>query len=275
MSAASKRTTKPTKLNHEDRMMDDQAQHGPGAYFNPMRPMKPATLEQAIKLRSGAALKRAIGEAMIAENGDYTGGRFQIAEAAAMETRVADFMDVSSHVTGPVRMGNGSELVVKTAEAAGSIPGVIDTLRESPGMLSAGASRERLELTGNALTLAVDTAESIQPKNSIEKMLAHQLAASHRLAMLLTDQAATELWAYGQSKRQPQSVEAARLANTAARLMETFQSGMLALDRVRRGGKQTVKVIHQHVAVAPGGQAVVAGGGVRTGGNTKRGRTLK
>jgi len=152
---------------------------------------------------------------------------------------------------------------------------VIDILRESLGMLSAGASRERLELTGNALTLAVDTAESIQPKNSIEKMLAHQLAGAHRLAMLMVDQAATNIEAYGHSRQQMQSVEAARLTNSAARMMEAFQSGMLALDRIRRGGKQTVKVIHQHVAVAPGGQAVVAGGGVRTGGNTKRGRTRK
>ena len=55
------------------------------------------------------------------------------------------------------------------------------------------------------------------------------------------------------------SIEAARLANTAARMMAAYQDGMLALDRIRRGGRQTVKVIHQHVAVGPGGQAVVAG----------------
>ena len=35
--------------------------------------------------------------------------------------------------------------------------------------------------------------------------------------------------------------------------------GWLALDRIRRGGKQTVTVVHQNVAVGPGGQAVVAG----------------
>ena len=42
--------------------------------------------------------------------------------------------------------------------------------------------------------------------------------------------------------------------------------------RIRRGGKQTVRVVHvhQHVAVAEGGQAVVAGGNVK-GGGRKRG----
>ena len=55
------------------------------------------------------------------------------------------------------------------------------------------------------------------------------------------------------------SVEASRLANAAARLMAAFQDGFTALDRVRRGGRQTVKVVQQHVAVGPGGQAVVTG----------------
>ena len=47
---------------------------------------------------------------------------------------------------------------------------------------------------------------------------------------------------------------------------------VMALDRIRRGGKQTVKVVHvhQHVAVADGGQAVVAGGNVK-GGHKERG----
>jgi hypothetical protein len=146
---------------------------------------------------------------------------------------------------------------------------VIDTIQESPGMLSASASRSRMELTGNSLTLAADAAESIQPKSSLEKMLAHQLAASHRLGMLFAEQAATLVCRPG-TLNQFQSVEASRLANAAARMMGAFQDGFLALDRVRRGGKQTVKVVHQHVAVGPGGQAVVAGN-VKAGGRKGRG----
>ncbi len=54
--------------------------------------------------------------------------------------------------------------------------------------------------------------------------------------------------------------------------MGAFQDGLLAFDRIRRGGKQTVKVVHvhQHVAVKDGGQAVIAGGNVK-GGGRKRG----
>jgi hypothetical protein len=53
------------------------------------------------------------------------------------------------------------------------------------------------------------------------------------------------------------SIEACRMANTAARLMDAYQRGLLTLDRLRNGGRQMVTV--QHVNVAAGGQAVVAG----------------
>jgi hypothetical protein len=153
-----------------------------------------------------------------------------------------------------------------------SIPGVVDTIRENPGMLEATASRERMVLTGNSLPLAADAAESIKPKNSLEKMLAHELAGAHRLAMLFANKSASLVERYGDLS-QTQSIEACRLANASARMMGAFQDGMLALDRIRRGGRQTVKVIHQHVAVGPGGQAVVAAGNVKGGGRKRGGRT--
>lgn len=244
---------------------------GPGAPFTSLRPMKPANIKQALQLQSGAALNRAIGEAMI-EEGDILNGRFQVAQANSMDERVADFMDVTSHVTGPVRPGNGGEAIVATAEARATIPGVIDTVREAPGMLTASASRERMELTGNSLTLATDAADSIQARNSLEKMLAHQLAASHRLGMLFADNAASMIERQKHTGAVVQSVESARQANAAARMFASFQEGLLALDRVRRGGKQTVRVVHQHVEVGPGGQAVVAAGGVKSGGRKAGGR---
>lgn len=40
-------------------------------------------------------------------------------------------------------------------------------------------------------------------------------------------------------------------------MMETFQRAALTLERLRNGGRQTVVV--QHVDVANGGRAVVAG----------------
>ena len=40
-------------------------------------------------------------------------------------------------------------------------------------------------------------------------------------------------------------------------MMDSYQHAMLTLERMRNGGKQTV--VLQHVTVADGGQAVVAG----------------
>jgi hypothetical protein len=184
-------------------------------------------------------------------------------------------LDFASHTTGPVQPGNGGELIVRTREAWTSIPGVIDTVREQPDMLAATASRNRMELTGNALTLATDAAESIKARNSLEKMLAHQLAATHRLGMMFADHAARILERHHHIPMgQTQSVEVCRLANAAARMMGAYQDGLTALDRTRRGGRQTVKVVHQHVAVGSGGQAVVAGS-MKAGGKSRRGKALK
>jgi hypothetical protein len=145
-------------------------------------------------------------------------------------------------------------------------------------MLAAEASESRLKLTGNSMVLAVDAAESIGARNSLDKMLAHQLASAHRLAMHMAEQSVRlvdrhESW--GKMNNPAHTIEAARLANASARMMGAFQDGLLTLERIRRGGKQTVKVVHQHVAVGPGGQAVVAAGGVKAGGRKTRGRGRK
>jgi hypothetical protein len=74
---------------------------------------------------------------------------------------------------------------------------------------------------------------------------------------------------------QATSVEAARQMNAAARAFGAYQDGFVALDRIPGGGKQTVRVVHQHLAVGPGGQAVVAAGGVKGGAPKARGRGRK
>jgi hypothetical protein len=154
------------------------------ADFNPLRPMKPKTVEQALELGTGAAWKRALGQEMV-EAGDHIHGRFALAEADDMEEAATAFLDPGTHVTGPQKIGNGSELVIATAEAMANVPGIIDTLRESPDMINASASRERLELASKvgAPSLGADAAETIGARNSLEKMLAHQMAASHAQAM--------------------------------------------------------------------------------------------
>jgi hypothetical protein len=239
--------------------------------------MKPATVDEAVMLQAGAAVKRAIGQSMIKEDGDHTGGRFELAEADDMEDAAANFLDPLSHVTGRHSVGNGGELVLRTREAMARVPGIIDTLRESPDVLNTTASRERLELAGNVgvLTIGVDAAQTIGARNSLEKMLAHQMAATHSLAMRFGSRAADMLRRHESAPgNQALSVEACRLANTTARLMGAYQDGLVALERFRRGGRQTVKVVHQTVAVAPGGQAVVAGS-MKTGGHKRRGSVAK
>jgi hypothetical protein len=112
-------------------------------------------------------------------------------------------------------------------------------------------------------------------------MLAHQLAAAHKVAMKLAGRAAmhatnAEHDGFGPEMRYPGSrlefhaVEADRAAKAMARVMEAWQHGYATLMRVRSAGRQTVVV--QHVNVASGSQAVVAGGNVKGGRQGKPGR---
>lgn len=52
-------------------------------------------------------------------------------------------------------------------------------------------------------------------------------------------------------------VEVARLSNAADRMMQVYQDALLALQKIRSGGKQTLVV--QHVQVKQGGQAIITG----------------
>ena len=59
-----------------------------------------------------------------------------------------------------------------------------DTVKD-PTLITATALLDRLRLSDGAgcLDIAIDTAETIKPQNSIEKLLAHQMAAAHVHAM--------------------------------------------------------------------------------------------
>ena len=103
-------------------------------------------------------------------------------DAAALEV----LNNTMAHATGPVTIGRGGEVALPDRE---SQPGIIDTIREKQDMVTARASHQRLALTGNALLLAVDAADSIKARNSLERMSAHQLASLHRLGMKFADKA--------------------------------------------------------------------------------------
>jgi predicted component of type VI protein secretion system len=151
-------------------------------------------------------------------------------------------------------VGAGGELSIP-AEEIDHDWGLKETV-DNPGRDTVGASRARLGLlveTGT-LDLGIDAAATIDARNSLEKMLAHQMAAAHRMSMKFLRRAEQEL----QRQNDPDAVlEANRCTNAAARMMKAYQEGLLALGRMRTGGRQVVTV--QHVQVSEGGQAIVAG----------------
>lgn len=136
---------------------------------------------------------------------------------------------------------------------------IADRLREGATRIAEDASLARTDLllqpSFNAVAMGIDAAQSVGAQNSLEKMLAHQMAVAHEATMRLMDRALS-------FEARHDSVEACRLANTAARLMSVYQDGLMTLQRLRTGGTQTVTV--QHVKLEAGAQAVI--GNVAAGG---------
>jgi hypothetical protein len=195
---------------------------------------------------------------------DPLAARFMRDDAAILEAEAAEALALDTK--SPV--GAGGELAPRGDQIKGGGGNFIDMV-ERPDAVTAAASMDRLKLADevHCVPLAVDAAETIQAKNSIEKMLAHQLAAAHKLAMALAGQARKHTEQVGDSTYSSdlQYIEyAAKMANASARMMDAFQKGTLALHKLRTGGKQVVTV--QHVNVSDGGQAVVTGG-IRSGGS--------
>jgi hypothetical protein len=144
--------------------------------------------------------------------------------------------------------------------------GAIETFT-NPRMRAIDVAGLRLELANDAAVgeIAVETAHSIGARDSVEKMIAHQMALAHRSAFLLGRQLQAAL--PEAASDDGANLRATRLATAMARIMSAHLEGALALQKLRCGGRQTVVV--QHVEVAEGGQAIVAGK-MRTGG--RRGR---
>ena len=110
---------------------------------------------------------------------------------------------------------------------------------------SFGRSRLLTEHGPGLAAMALDAADSMQASNSLEKMLAHQLAAAHKTAM-----EQVKLSSYD---RDP-SAQAKRL-NTAAKCMAAYQNGLLTLRKLRQTGNQRITV--QYVNVDNGSQAMI------------------
>lgn len=211
------------------------------------------------RARSGDALLGA--ERIRAENG---GAPLEISERYAAKAR--------EPVPADAPRTMGGELLPGEDFASETLPALLDTLVNA-NAVAADASRDRLDLAkqAGALEMALDTADTIQAGDGLERMLAHQLATAHVAAMKaagvmngLLDHAGRTMGA----ERQMACVEANRMAGAYARLTGSFQAGMVTLQRVRSGGRQTVIVQHNHVG--DGGQAVI--GGTVGGGGARRKR---
>ena len=170
-----------------------------------------------------------------------TGGPARQGEAGQLESQAsAELMvDESARVTS-----HGEAVLRDVVDSSSSHWAFVDTLR-NPSLIAIDASEQRLERVRDAgvLELALDASESIEAGSSIEKMLAHQMAACHEHAMRLLPKA-TE---------QRDANNMAKYVNASARLMDVYREGMMALHRVKAGGRQTVTVVHIH----DGAQAVV------------------
>ncbi len=159
--------------------------------------------------------------------------------------------------------GSGGKLL--PSDAFGIDHSMRNTL-DNPDYVAADASRDRLQLARDAgvLELAADAADTVQAENSIERMLAHQLASAHHSTMSLTKQLNSCLerlqYSVEEDAREQANVQATRLAGSIARMMGAYQSGALTMHRLKTGGRQQVTVRHLYVTkVEDGGRAVVAG----------------
>lgn len=219
-----------------------------------MRQPKERTTTKALRQLQAAAEKRALAEEL-AKRKDPTGAFWARREATTLEQQG----QATLTLTEPVRLGVGAEAILTTYPDEEPHPSLwMQSTLDNPTSVTAQASYDRMKLAPDVdvLTLALDLAETIQARNSAEKLLAGQLAAAHQLAMKLL----AKSLAVGMLNHLGEcgdTVEACRLVNTSARLMSVYQQGLETLATLRTGGKQVVVV--QHVQVTDGGQAVVAG----------------
>src|SRR5262249_28408074 len=173
---------------------------------------------------------------------------------AADDLRLADEWEAQARTkdlpSTRTEIGAGGELVDREKRC----DPLIDTVAH-PDYVTAEASRDRLALANQAgsLGLALDAADTIQAQDSLEKMLAHQMAVLHCGMMRAAARMNEELDAAGvidpkhaAGVMDPNKREAAEAANVrACRLagaISRMSATLLTLQRKRTGGNQHVTV---------------------------------
>jgi hypothetical protein len=222
-----------------------------------MATKQPRTTTEALQKLAAAEYKRAHAQVLSRLN-DPIAAHYERADATKLGEAAQAALAIPDPL--PVVRGGGEAILTRYPDQADDrvADWFVDTL-QTPDLVKATASLERLRLLMEVgcVELAQDAAETIQPQNSLERMLAGQLTAAHYMAMKFLAKSETRLNNTPSWQQQEHLMETCRLATTATRFMSVFQEGLLTLAKLRTGGKQTVVV--QHVYVNDGGQAVVAG----------------
>jgi hypothetical protein len=124
-----------------------------------------------------------------------------------------------------------------------TMPGCLKEPLNIPDLTAVEASLDRsrllLQSGTDVAAMALDAANSIQAVNSLERMLAHQLAAAHKLVIKQMGHVCYEENARDQTKRP-----------NAARCMAIYQQGLLALHKIRQNGQQRIMVQYVNVSNA-------------------------
>lgn len=167
----------------------------------------------------------------------------QITNEQAYELTGGSLMsDVLNEVVPDVHLGSGGEAINPKHG------GMVNTLTQ-PTVAALEASSHRTDLLTmlgtDIAAMALDAADTVKAANSLEMMLAHQMAAIHQLSMKMAHRA---------SLIQDPAV-AVKTMNAAMKGFSTYQGGLAAFRHLR--GTQQQYIVVQHVNVASGGQAMV------------------
>lgn len=139
-------------------------------------------------------------------------------------------------------IGSGGEVIRPQSS------GFVNTLTQ-PSVAAVDASNHRTDLLtmvgSDVASMALDAANTIQAGNSLEKMLAHQMAAIHDAGMRMVHRA---------NLIQDPGL-AAKTLNCAMKGFSAYQGAVGALRQLR--GNQQQHIVVQHVNVGAGGQAMV------------------
>lgn len=192
-------------------------------------------ITKAAKVSLAADRNRALSRrAKVA--GDIEETAFHANSAAYYRHQQVELQHLGDHLA--------SQAVVVHGEVA--VGQLKETLAD-PDLIAVESSQARGQMLveNDVVALAIDVANAAGAANTPEKLIAHQVALAHKVAMEQARLASYEM---------DPSVVMKRL-NLSARMMTTAQEGMLNLQKLRSSGPQ--KVVVQHVTVEAGGQAVV------------------